>query len=180
MAIIRRDDWLTTPQGQALSGALVYYLTQPADTAVNPPTPLASVFSDTSGTPATNPQITDGYGHAVAYLNNGQLYTIAFYHPVLGANSPLVLPDQSLNSTTSSGPGTFGQVPAGTIDGTNRIFTLPVVPIQMTLWLNQPLIPGLGYTTAIVSGVFTITFARPPQPASGGVAADAIYAQGTF
>lgn len=180
MAIIRRDDWLQTPQGQALSGAYVYYLTQPADTTVYPPTPLASVFSDTSGTPAANPQITDGFGHAVAYLNNGQLYTIAFYHPVLGANSPLVLPDQSLNSTTSSAGTPFGQIPVGAIDGTNRVFTLPVTPLQVTVWLNQPLIPGLGFTTAIVSGVFTITFARAPQPASGGVAADAIWAQGYF
>jgi hypothetical protein len=180
MAIIRRDDWLTTPQGQALAGALVYYLTQPANTAVNPPTPLATVYSDNEGTVATNPQMTDGYGHAVAYLDNGQLYTIAFYHPVLGATQPLVLADQSLNSTSSSAPNFFGEVPAGAIDGTNRVFTTTKVYQTSTVWLNFPLIPGLGYSTAVVDGVFTITYARAPQPAAGGAAADSIYIQGTY
>lgn len=176
MAIIRRDDWLTTPQGQALSGALVYYLTQPADTSVNPPTTLATVYKDTAGTLGDNPQVSDGYGHAVAYLNNGQLYTVAFYHPVLGAMSPLVLPDQSLNSTTSSAPGIISEVPAGAIDGTNRFFTLSHVPLSGTAWLNIALIPGLGFTLA----GNVITYARAPQPTSGGVPADAIYFQGTY
>jgi hypothetical protein len=176
MAIIRRDDWLSTPQGQALSGAYVYYLTQPANTAANPPSPLATVYKDTEGTVADNPQITDGYGHAVAYLNNGQLYTIAFYHPVLGANSPLVLPDQSLNSSTSSAPNKFQEVPAGAIDGTNRVFTLSRTPTDGDAWLNNLLIPDLGYT--LVGNV--ITFSRAPQPAGGGVAADAIYFKGTY
>lgn len=176
MAIVRRDDWLTTPQGQALAGAFVYYLTQPADTAANPPSPLASVYSDLEGTPAANPQITDGYGHVVAYLDNGPLYTIAFYHPMLGANSPLVLADQSLNSTTSSAANTFGEVPAGTIDGTNRIFTVSKNYKQSTVWLNFPLIPGLGYTLVGT----TLTYARAPQPAAGGSSADSIYIQGTY
>jgi hypothetical protein len=152
MAILRRDDWLTTPQGQALAGAKVYYLTQPANTAVFPPTPLATVFSDTLGTPAANPQTTDGLGHAVAYMTNGALFTVAIYHPLLGA-APLVLADQAL----AGGAGTAAFTPrqasttAGTITGAipGSVFTLPSVPIAGSLvlqWNGQVLTPNLGYT----------------------------------
>lgn len=174
MSILRRDDWLTTPQGQALAGAEVYYLTQPADTTDFPPTPLAAVYSDLSGTPAANPQLTDGYGHAVAYLANTQLYTVAFYHPLLGAE-PLVLADQSI--TGGSGGASvmpFGQTPAGTINGTNTTFTLTVAPATLLIlqYNSAVLVEGVGYTTAIVAGVFTITLAVAPVPG------DTLYAFG--
>lgn len=174
--IVRIDRVVQTAQGQAIAGAQVYFLTQPADPETL--TPLANVYSDLTGTPATNPQITDGLGQVGCYLDNGQLYTIVVVSPPQLVTQ--VYPDQNLNSTTSSGPTPFGQVPVGTINGTNRVFTLPVTPVQLTVWLNQPLIPGLGFTAGVISGVFTITFARAPQPASGGVAADAIWAQGYF
>ena len=60
MAIVRVDRTVQTAQGQAISGAQFYVLTQPAN--VTALTPLASVYSDLSGTPASNPQITDGLG----------------------------------------------------------------------------------------------------------------------
>ncbi len=167
MAILRRDDWLTTPQGQALAGAEVYYLTQPADTTEFPPSPLATVYSNTGGSPGDNPGTTDGYGHAVAYLADGQLYTIAFYHPLLG-DEPLVLTDQSLNGASSGGVTPFAQTPAGEINGTNKTFTLTVSPSTLLIYLynTTTLVPGVGYTTAIVSGVFTITMAVAPPAGS--------------
>jgi lysophospholipase L1-like esterase len=91
MALARRDDWLQNAQGQALSGGLVYYCLQPANTGTIPPSPLANVYADSSGTPAANPQVTDGFGHAVAYIDNSQLYTIVYVHPQMGK---IVLPDQ--------------------------------------------------------------------------------------
>jgi hypothetical protein len=171
MAILRRDDWLQTPQGQALPGAQVYYLTQPADTTEFPPSPLATVYSDATGTPGTNPVLTDGFGHAVAYLNDGQLYTLAFYHPLLGA-APLVLADQSLNGASSGAitpfngglVGTSGGIITGAVNGENTVFTLPFTPLLLFWNLNgQVLQLNVGYTAAVVSGVFTITMAVAPK-----------------
>ena len=170
MAILRRDDWLQTPQGQALAGAKVFYLTQPADTTDFPPGPLASVFSDLEGTPAANPQLTDGFGHAVAYLSNAQLYTVAFFHPLLGA-APLVLADQSITGGSGSPavtPFAFGTATdppiGGVVNGTNTVFTLPIAPATLVIvqFNSAVLVEGVGYTTAIVDGVFTITLAIAP------------------
>lgn len=172
MAIARDDRFVTDAQGRALSGALVYYCTQPASTSTLPPSPLATVFSSTSGTAGTNPVVTDGFGHSVAYLGNTILYTVVISHPLFGAN-PVVLPDQAiggLGGGGGSGLTPFSVTPTGTIDGSNRVFTLPVVPVEVTVWLNFPLIPGLGYA---LSGA-TITYATAPQTG------DSIYAQGFF
>lgn len=182
MNIQRRDDWLTDAQGRALAGADVYYVLQPANTGTIPPSPLATVYSDLSGTPATNPQVTDGFGHSVAYLDDSALYTIVWNHPLFG--EPIVLPDQLIGGGTSGvGLTPFAGVPIGTIDGTNKVFTLAngasplgVAPSQVTVWLNYPLVQGVGYT---LSGD-TITFATAPQPANGGTPGDSIYAQGLY
>lgn len=77
----------------------------------------------------------------------------------------------------------FAGIPIGTIDGTNRVFTLAnngvaltSLPVAATLlvWLNNPVIFGSGFT---ISGI-TITYGIAPQPASGSIPADQIYAQG--
>lgn len=180
MSILRRDDTVMNTVGTVIPGAQVYYLTQPAD--VNNLTPLAPVYSDTSGTPAANPQITDGYGHAVAYLNNGQLYTVVYVFPNV---TRIVYPDQSVGDASGGTTYvTFEGTPQGTIDGVNKTFTLmngsnPLtkIPSQLTAWLNFPVAPGF-YSVAMDSGVAKITFANAPQPASGGSPADTLYAQG--
>lgn len=184
MAIARDDRWLADAQGRALAGALVYWCLQPATvTDTPPPSPLAVIYSDLSGTPLVQPVLTDGFGHAVAYMDDNPLYTLVFYHPLFGAN-PVILPDQHIGAGTG---GTsyipFEGIPAGTIDGVNTVFTLtnagtPLVPgtpvAQAEVCLNMPLIPGVGYT---LSGV-TVTYANPPQPASGSIPGDSIYARG--
>src|SRR5215472_13898677 len=177
MAIARRDDWLTDAQGRALAGAQVFYMTQPANTSVFPPTPLATIYSNLTGTPESNPQFTDGFGHAVAYADESILYTIAYYHPLFGPN-PIVLIDQNFGGTGTTGMGfnPFSGVPSGTIDGTNTVFTLAVAgnPVSLTVWLNFPLIQGLGYTASWASGTLTITYAVAPQTG------DSLYAQGWY
>jgi len=167
MAYYRRDDWLQNAQGQALAGAQVYYCSQPANTGTVPPSPLVQVYADSIGTPATNPQITDGFGHAVAYLPAGT-YTIVYVHPQMGT---IILPDQQ--------PASIGAAPnvrldssaagsiSGVIDGNNRLFTLTSIPNpsgSLLLFLNGiNQIPGTSYT---ITGN-TITFTNPP--ATGGV-----------
>lgn len=91
--------------------------------------------------------------------------------------------DTTTRNTTSTCGGylPFEGVPGGTIDGKNKVFTLTnagkplgVAPAQLLMWRNFPLVPGVGYT---ISGD-TITFTNAPQPASGSMPADTIFAQG--
>lgn len=162
MSIARRDDYLTDAQGRALAGAQVYYCTQPATTSTIPPSPLAPVFSDSTGTASTNPQVTDGFGHSVAYLTAGFPYTLMFVHPLFA--SPVVLPDQLIGGGVAS--VIIPVTPAGTINGVgnsgNRIFTLPIPSVNPTasqLFLNGTLI---GQYT-IVGTTLTYTTPLPPQ-----------------
>lgn len=165
--ILRLDRVVQTAQGQAVAGALVYFLTQPAN--VNTLTPLATVYSSAGGAPAANPQVTDGLGQVGCYLDNAQLYTIVVVSPLIETQ---VYPDQNLGNAPATST-TFGQVPAGAIDGTNRVFTLTVSPVLLFFQYNQgTLQPGVGYTTAVVAGVFTVTLAIAPQPG------DSLYASG--
>jgi hypothetical protein len=161
MAISRDDRWITDTQGRALSGAQVWYCTQPASTASLPPSPLAAVFADLGGnTPVTQPLVTDGFGHVYGYLNDTLLYTVVVSHQSLGPN-PIILPDQDIGGG-SGGVGLmpFGEVPIGTVDGTNRVFTLTYPPTLPTVWNNYSLIPGVSYS---ISGQ-TITYATAPRP----------------
>jgi len=173
--IIRVDRVVQTAQGQAVAGAQVYVLTQPAD--VETLTPLANVYSSTGGAAGANPQITDGLGQVGFYLDNSQLYTFVVVSPFLETQS---YPDQSPgNSPSGSSPfgggsvGTPGGIISGAIDGNNTIFTIPVTPTLLYWQVNSALlVPGVGYTTAVVSGVLTITLAIAPQ------LGDTLYASG--
>jgi hypothetical protein len=160
MAISRDDRYLSDTQGQALSGAEVWYCTQPATTTI-PPSPLAPVYGNLAASiPLTQPLVTDGFGHTFAYMDDTQLYTVVISHPLLGPN-PIVLIDQDIGGG-SGGVGLLPvqEVPIGTIDGTNVTFTLTYPPTQLTVWSNYPLVPGVGYS---ISGQ-TITFAQAPRP----------------
>lgn len=92
--------------GQAVQGVLVYVLTQPANTNVFPPTPLASLFTDSTGTtPLANPVVTDGNGNFFFYAASAQ-YTL-YYHDPLGRVPDEIFPDQILPTT---GGGTLTSV----------------------------------------------------------------------
>lgn len=174
MAIGRDDRWLTDAQGRALAGAQVYWCTQPAIAPSSPPPePLATIYTDITGvTPETQPILTDGFGHAWTYLNTSAFYTVVMYHPLFGAN-PIVIPDQNLAGGTASIMPFSGTL-TGTLDGTNRIFTISVSssPQAMIVWDNFPLVLNVGFTAAYAGGVLTITFATAPQPT------DTLYVQG--
>ncbi len=180
MGLGRDDRWVTDAQGRALAGALVYWLNQPANTTVTPPTPAASIFTDSTGsTPEANPQSTDGFGHAYAYMDDSVAYTVYVSHPLFGPN-PVILPDQSVG-TGGVGYHTFAGSLQGTIDGTNTVFVvtnggtpLTTLPAQIMVWDNFPLIQGTGYTVALSGGQLQVTFTTAPQ------VGDTLYAQGLY
>jgi hypothetical protein len=74
---------LQTAMGQAVPGAQVYFLTQPANTSTL--TPLATVYSNSAGTggPVTQPLITNGFGECSAYLAQG-VYTVVYISQYTG------------------------------------------------------------------------------------------------
>jgi len=186
MGLARDDRTILDAQGRALAGAQVYWCTQPASTAADPPSPLAVIYADIGGvTPLTQPILSDGFGHADAYMDDSVLYTVVVWHPLFGQD-PVVWTDQSIGGAGASSALTpFAGIPAGTIDGTNKVFTLvnvstplTAIPSQYTVWLNVPQIEGVGYTIALVGGQVKVTFAVAPQPAAGPVAGDSLWAQG--
>jgi hypothetical protein len=171
----RRDDSVQNGLGQAVPNVAVTYYTEPG-------LGLATVYSGPSGGAATNPQYTNGLGQAAAYMPAGQ-YTITYSGSQI---QTLTFPDQNVGS---SGSGStivpFAGTPVGAINGTNRVFQvvngstpLTAIPNLLEAWLNYSQIPGTDYTLAISGGLLYITYANAPQPASGSVPADVIYAQG--
>ncbi|MGI4815517.1 MAG: hypothetical protein ACRYGG_19565 [Janthinobacterium lividum] len=143
MAIVRVDEEVTNSQGVALAGAVVTVYGQ--GNGVAPLTSLARVYSDLAGTPAKNPQYTDGFGEVALYLDNTQLYTITFAHASIGT---LIYPDQNPGASSSGTGNQFlNEVPAGAIDGTNVAFALTLTPSALNLYKNGLfLTPGLDYT----------------------------------
>jgi hypothetical protein len=86
MSTFRNDFFVTTTQGQAIPGASVYYLTNQSGATpqtVNLMVPVTLYTDSTGATTASNPVITDNFGHAstgalnvAPYLAAGT-YTIA-------------------------------------------------------------------------------------------------------
>ena len=88
---------IQTAMGQAVQGASVYFLAQPANTATL--TPLATVYSNSSGASSTNPVYTNGFGMCTAYLANGT-YTVCYVSPYMGTNC---YPDQAVEYGVATG-----------------------------------------------------------------------------
>lgn len=161
MALARDDRWLADALGRALAGAQVYYCLQPATTTTVPPSPLATVYSDLLGTVQAQPLITDGFGHSIAYLNAGQLYTVVFIHPLFGSN-PVVLTDQAVVAAESL---PAAAVPTPAADGVTRAFVLPFAPAYPA---NGQLFVGGSYVQygaayTITGATIVWTGAVPPQ-----------------
>lgn len=105
--------------GPAIAGCLIYICTQPADTTDFPPSPLASLFTDSTGaTPLTNPVISDGQGNWFAYAATGT-YTVVVSDPF--ERIPVtVFPDQQVVS-----PG-GGSVTSIAFVGDNVLFSTSI------------------------------------------------------
>lgn len=102
----RSDGWVKSAQGAAVPGAQIYVCNQPANVDVVPPSPLASIFSDSGGlVPITQPLITDGFGHYDFYAAPG-IYTVIV---ALGGVVQQVYPDQSVGLANSTVGSVFGR-----------------------------------------------------------------------
>lgn len=96
--IVYRDDrWVRDANGRVIPGAQVYWCSQPATIVNIPPSPLASLFTNSTGNiAATNPQTTDGFGHCSAYLAAG-IYTVVF---VYNGSVQQIYTDQAIGINT--------------------------------------------------------------------------------
>jgi hypothetical protein len=116
--VFRSDGWVKTPLGPAIPGAQVYVCSQPANVAAAPPSPLASIFSDSNGTvPITQPIYTDGFGHYNFYAAAG-VYTVVI---CVGGQIQQYYPDQSLGGVSSTSGGTGGTALTLQVNGTPNV-----------------------------------------------------------
>jgi hypothetical protein len=117
--MFRMDGSINSAQGPALNGVLVYVCTQPAVTTTIPPSPLASLFTNSAGTtPLANPVVSDGLGNWFFYAATGT-YTIVYFDPI-GRIPTTVFADQQVVS-----PG-GGSVTSVAMTGDNVIFQTAV------------------------------------------------------
>lgn len=149
----RRDDEVQNGLGQAVPNIAVTYYVQPS---LAP----ATCYSDSTGTPTTNPQYTNGLGQTAVYLSPG-LYTITYSGAQI---QTLTFPDQ-LVSSGGGGTSLTRLTVTPSPDGTVRIFTLSAAPTSPTddqFFVAGSLAPYSDSYT--VSGTtLTWTAAVPPQ-----------------
>ena len=119
---------LTNQMGQAISGAQVYFLTQPANTSAL--TPLATVYtSSTESSTAKQPLQTNGFGQCSAYLAAGT-YTVCYVSPTTGqicnADQTVYLPGLPLTGGTITGNLTVTGTTTSTNDNSTTVNTTTV------------------------------------------------------
>lgn len=149
----RRDDEVQNGLGQAMPNIAVSYLVQPGLT-------LATVYADSIGTPATNPQYTNGLGQAAAYMLPG-LYTVSYSGAQI---QTLTYSDQLVGGGAGVG-NRWTVTPAP--NGSTRIFTLSgpasLVPSNDQMFQSGSLVPYTNYTVSPGGITLTWTAATPPQ-----------------
>jgi hypothetical protein len=129
----RYQGTIQSAQGPALDGVQIYVCTQPNSVPPTnppiPPSPLATLFSDSTGTTMlANPVVSDGNGNFFFYALAGT-YTLVYYDPFLRIPT-LVFPDiivvtPGSGSVTSVGlvmPAEFSV--AGSPIGSSGTFTV--------------------------------------------------------
>jgi len=113
MSYYRYDNHVSNIVGQALEGVSIAVLTQPATLTSQPGTPLATIYSNSTGTPLSNPFQTDALGNFNFYAAAG-IYTVQIYD-VLNRIPELDLLDQNVVAGAANGSVTSV---AMTMDGT--------------------------------------------------------------
>lgn len=137
-----------------MAGGEVYVCTQPASTGSIPPSPLASLFSDSAGSvPLANPVTVDANGNFFFYAASGA-YTLVFFDPFGRVITPVVFPDMLV---VSPGGGTVTSV-GMTGDGVSQAATVPGSPVTSSGVLAPT--PATANANTFVAG-----------PSGGGAAA---------
>lgn len=191
----RTQGSINSAQGPALSGVYIYICSQPASTATIPPSPLISLFTDSTGaTPLANPVVTDGLGNWFAYAALGT-YTFVIYDPI-GRIPTTIFPDQpvvtqgggSLTSVALSMPVEFSVsgspiTSAGTLtvtkanENANAVYAGPssggpAPPTFRALGssdLPAGVVSSVAISTAGSSSVLSITVTGSPITSSGTI-----------
>src|ERR1035437_1756286 len=175
MNYYRVDGWVKLVSGQAVPGAQVYFLQQPANlTQVTPPrtipvpfvpNPQINIFSDAGFTPLLQPVLTDGFGHYDAYMLP-QVYTLAIY---FGGKLQNFYIDQSIGNAGSSpasplvlstnGTPNFSQTSLNFIQGSGITLSTDNLG-NMTITGSSITYPGDPTKFLNGTGVFSV----PPAP----------------
>jgi len=157
-AFARYDNSIDNAVGFAIAGVQVYVLSQPANTNAFPPTPLATVYADSVGTPLANPVTTNGEGDFFFYAAPG-VYTLFYFDP-FGRIPNQIFPDQQVGSVITGGGG--GTVTSVGMSGDGVVFTSTVSgsPVTTSGTLGPQVLLSQGANT-VFSGPASGTNAAP-------------------
>ena len=141
----RYDTIIINAIGEAVPGCNVYVCNQPANTSSIPPSPLATIYTDSTGnTVLPNPVQADGNGNVWFYAPVG-VYTLVYSDPYNRiAPNPQVFPDQQI---VTPGGGSTNSVGLSAPDGfavSNTPITISGVLalIYSSDWANSEVIIG--------------------------------------
>jgi hypothetical protein len=160
--LIRRDDWITDSMGNVVTGVNVYVCTQPSNTHITPPSPLAAIYSDPlNADPITQPLCSDGAGHVEFYCAPS-IVTIVYTSPqiqqVVLVDQCIVQPDGALApqyQSDSTANGTLGSA------GFGGIYTTSATPSPVTSLIVT--VNGIVQTGWSFSAPRTLELAAVPQ-----------------
>lgn len=193
----RFDGVLRNTVGYALSGVDVYVCTQPASTGSIPPSPLATLYTSSSGaTILPQPIQTDGNGNFFFYAPTN-VYTLVYYDPEnriptqvypdqqvvtqgggsvtsVGLTMDGVIFNTSVSGSPVTGAGTL--VPTLIVENANTVLAGPgsgtaALPTWRTL-VTADLPAGVGSVTSVAltlagSGLLTFSVTGSPVTSSG-------------
>lgn len=194
----RFNGTVQTALGQAVAGAQIYICTQPADTSTVPPSPLATIGSDSGGTPLDNPVTVDGNGNFFFYADAG-IYTLVYFDPydriptIVFPDSLVVSPGGgSVTSVALTGDGVLyaSSVPGSPITSAGTLVPTPIVVPANRIFAGPASGPsaapgfrasvpadfpaGVGTVTSVngavsAGAVFTASFSGGPITGSGAL-----------
>lgn len=173
--LFRTDEWVKSTLGPAISGAHLYFCTQPAavpsSEATGGPTPQASTYQDPNGVTALpQPISTDGFGHANAYIAPGT-YTLCVYN---NGSLMATYPDQSigvsggvisLNSLTGNVSVQGGSGISIAVVGSSVIVSSSVtggVTSLNSLVGNVSIVAGTGISVSVVGSGIQVSGTTSP------------------
>jgi hypothetical protein len=133
------------------------------------------IYSPTSASTTANANSNNVFQFSLANVTHIQIVTTGTFT----ATQVQFLLTASPNTQAKSGGGggggggstviPLGGTLQGTVDGSNRTFTLlqggtplTYIPDVLFVWRNIPLVQSVGFSIAIVSGVVKVTYTDPP------------------